>query len=89
VDCFRENKTLSSILQPFYRNCRSIAVRQEEEEEEDDEELDDELSTVTPFVFSHFGQSWWCFDFLSETLKTLIRPSTPNFFDYEQCWSVI
>jgi hypothetical protein len=63
----KKTKTHSSVLQPFYRNSRSIAVRQEEgqqeQEEQQDDELDDELSTVTPFVFSRFGQSWWCFAF--------------------------
>jgi hypothetical protein len=57
----KKQNTLSSVLQPFYRNSRSIAGRQEQEEQDD--ELDDELSTVTPFVFSRFEQSWWCFDF--------------------------
>jgi hypothetical protein len=81
VDCLpKKKKTLSSVvLQPFYRNSRSIAVRQEDEREEQDDELDDELSTVTPFVFSHFWQSWWCFDLLYETLKDLIRPEYPKF----------
>jgi hypothetical protein len=60
----KKQNTLSSVLQPFDRNSRSIAGRQEQEEqEEQDDELDDELSTVTPFVFSRFEQSWWCFDF--------------------------
>jgi hypothetical protein len=64
----KKKKTHSSVLQPVYRNSRSIAVRQEEgqqeqQEEQQDDELDDELSTVTPFVFSRFGQSWWCFAF--------------------------
>jgi hypothetical protein len=67
----KKKKTLSSVLQPFYRNSRSIAVRQEQEQE--DNELDDELSTVTPFVFSRFGQSWWCFDFLSQNVKDFKR----------------